>query len=431
MKEKLKDLLNQLSSKDNKVQLTVGISILCFLLSGFAIDLLRSDEKKMVSSERKVTFDKNVRVFDTSNKDLYKGKDDYYKKQVKELLQSNRKMLEEITKIKKEMKQPKKVQKNEDLKGNKSSTQEVQNVSIKQSSTKKNEQVQFEKPADDMSKYLVNNQQYQNTQSLGAGNKSSSKQSKKTRTSKRRKGHKLIVFKDVENKRVVKRREVTLPLGSYVKVKLLTGVRSIESKAYPVLAQVDYAFVGPNKKKIDLTGCFAILKTQGNLSTESVEAQGTKLSCVSKSGNMFEREIDGYVADDKDNIFGIRGKIVSKQDRVAAMAFLSSIVEGVGRSIQQAQVQQQQNALGQNTQLITGDQSKFIAAGGVSNAASLVTQWYLKQAQSLLPYIEIGSGIDTWLVMTKTVSLPNDYFRELKRNKRNEKEFNYYTNILF
>ena len=161
MKEKFKNLLNQLSSKDNKVQLTVGVSIICFLLSGFAMDFLRSDEKKIVSSERKVTFDKNVRVFDTSNKDLYKGKDDYYKKQVKELLQSNRKMLEEITKIKKEMKQPKKVQKSEDLNSNKGPNQKVQNVSVQQSSTKKNEQVQFEKPADDMSKYLINNHQYQ------------------------------------------------------------------------------------------------------------------------------------------------------------------------------------------------------------------------------------------------------------------------------
>ncbi len=432
MKDKL---ISYLKSKElktfltlNKKSIAIGGGVFLFLVLGFVFEIFYTEEKAMVSSVREVAFDKDARVFDSSNKDLYKGKDDYYKKQVYELIESNRKMHEEITKIKKELSEEKVTSNENKETKEKEPEKEVQEVSTTQSSNQKVEKVELSPPADDMSKYLIDGSPA-NSQTATLG-KEQTKVSKSVK-SRRVKGHKLVVFKDVKNKREIKKKEVVLPTGSYVKVKLLTGVRSIESKAYPVLAQVDYAFVGPNKKKIDLTGCFAILKTQGNLSTESVEAQGTKISCVSKSGTMFEREIDGYLADDKDNIFGVRGKIVSKQDRVAAMAFLSSIVEGVGKSIQQAQVQQSQNALGQSSSLITGSQGKYIAAGGVSNAASLVTQWYLKQAQSLLPYIEIGSGLDTWLVMTKSVSLPNNYFKELRRSKENEKEYSYYTNVLF
>lgn len=210
---------------------------------------------------------------------------------------------------------------------------------------------------------------------------------------------------------------VKIPAGSFVKAKLLTGVEAPEGKALPVLLQADYAFVGPNKSRVDLAGCFLIAKSSGNLSIERVEMQATKISCVSKSGRMFEKGLNGFVADAKDNSFAVLGRVNSKQDRVASMAFLSSIVEGVGKAIQQAQTTNQTNALGGNSSMITGDQGKYIAAGGVGSAASMVTNWYLKHAQNLLPTINVGSGQDVWIVIQDSVDLPNWYFRTPKENK--------------
>lgn len=212
---------------------------------------------------------------------------------------------------------------------------------------------------------------------------------------------------------------VKIPAGSFVKAKLLTGVEAPEGKALPVLLQADYAFVGPNKSRVDLAGCFLIAKSSGNLSIERVEMQATKISCVSKSGRMFEKGLNGFVADAKDNSFAVLGRVNSKQDRVASMAFLSSIVEGVGKAIQQAQTTNQTNALGGNSSMITGDQGKYIAAGGVGSAASMVTNWYLKHAQNLLPTINVGSGQDVWIVIQDSVDLPNWYFRTPKENKSN------------
>ncbi len=222
---------------------------------------------------------------------------------------------------------------------------------------------------------------------------------------------------------------IAIPAGSYVKAKLMTGIEAPEGKTYPVLLQLDYAYIAPNKHRIDLSGCFMIAKSTGNLSTERVEMQPTKLSCVSRDGKMFEREVSGFIADDKDNSFAVIGSVNSKQDRVAAMAFLSAVVEGVGKTLQQAQTTQQTTPLGGSQSVMTGDQGTYIAAGGAANAASMVTQWYLKQAQNLLPTINIGSGQDVWVVMQETVKLPNDYFRKASQGETNASVYTYFSRI--
>jgi conjugal transfer pilus assembly protein TraB len=226
------------------------------------------------------------------------------------------------------------------------------------------------------------------------------------------------------------RTEIALPIGSYVKAKLLTGVEAPEGSPYPVLLQLDFAHILPNKKSLDLRGCFMIAKAQGDLSTERVQMQATKLSCVARNGEMFERDINGFVADAVDNSFAIIGEVNSKQDRVAAMAFLSSVVEGVGKAIQMAQTSEQTSADGTSKRSLTGDQGKYITAGGASNAAGMVAQWYLKQAQNLLPTINVGSGQDVWIVMNESVALPQNYFRVIKMGGINEKNASIINHLL-
>lgn len=219
------------------------------------------------------------------------------------------------------------------------------------------------------------------------------------------------------------RAEVVLPVGSYVKAKLLTGVEAPEGNPYPVLLQLDFTNILPNKKSLDLRGCFMIAKAQGDLSTERVQMQATKLSCVSRKGQMFERDINGFVADAVDNSFAVIGTVNTKQDRVAAMAFLSSVVEGVGRAIQMAQTTEQTSAEGVSRKSLTGDQGKYIAAGGAGAAAGMVAQWYLKQAQNLLPTINVGSGQDVWIVMNESVALPHEYFKKVSMGEKHEKDY--------
>lgn len=240
------------------------------------------------------------------------------------------------------------------------------------------------------------------------------------------KGRDLIAFPVKSESRT---EGVMLPAGSYVKAKILTGVDVPEGKTYPVLMVLDFSYVAPNDHKIDLSGCFMIAKAEGDLSTERVQMQATKMSCVSKKGKMFEREVNGFIADDKDGSFAMKGKVNSKQGRVATMAFMSGVVEGVGKAVQAAQTTQSSNAFGGGTSIMTGDSTKYAVAGGASNAAGMVAQWYLQQAQNLAPTVEVGSGRDVWIVMKDKINLPEEFFRK-ERMDGNESVYSYFTRVL-
>jgi len=239
------------------------------------------------------------------------------------------------------------------------------------------------------------------------------------------KGQSIISFPVKEQAEIGS--QIILPPGSYVKAKVMSGVQAPEGKTLPSLLELDYAYILPNHKRLDLSGCFMIAKAQGDLSTERVQMQASKLSCVSKTGKMFERDVNGFIADDKDNNFAVAGTVNSKQDRVAAMAFLSSIVEGVSKAVQQAQTTQQTTPLGGSQSVVTGDQATYLAAGGAAGAASQVTQWYLKHAEALLPTISISSGHDIWIVMQESVKLPSEFFR---KNDGGKDAFSYLRNLI-
>lgn len=240
------------------------------------------------------------------------------------------------------------------------------------------------------------------------------------------KGPDLIAF---PVKSDVKTEGVVLPSGSYVKAKVLTGVDVPEGKTYPVLMVLDFSYIAPNDHQIDLSGCFMIAKAEGDLSTERVQMQATKMSCVSKKGKMFEREVNGFVADDKDGSFAMKGQVNSKQGRVAAMAFIAGVVDGVGKAVQASQTTQSTNPLGGGSSMMTGDAGKYAVAGGASNAAGMVAQWYLQQAQNLAPTVAIGSGRDVWIVMKDKVSLPEEYFKKERKNG-DEGIYSYFTRVL-
>ena len=240
------------------------------------------------------------------------------------------------------------------------------------------------------------------------------------------KGPDLIAF---PVKTETKTEGVMLPAGSYVKAKVLTGVDVPEGKTYPVLMVLDFSYVAPNDHKIDLSGCFMIAKAEGDLSTERVQMQATKMSCVSKKGKMFERDVNGFVADDKDGSFAMKGQVNSKQGRVAAMAFLAGVVDGVGKAVQAAQTTQSTNPLGGGSSMMTGDAGKYAVAGGASNAAGMVAQWYLQQAQNLAPTVAIGSGRDVWIVIKDKVSLPEEFFKKERKNG-DEGIYSYFSRVL-
>lgn len=201
-----------------------------------------------------------------------------------------------------------------------------------------------------------------------------------------------------------------LPLGSYVKTRVLTGVEANDKEPYPMLLQADYAFVGPNGSKVDMSGCFFIAKAKGNLSTERVMGEITEMSCVRSNGEHFKRTVRGYIAGE-DSTFGVTGELISKQGQVLAAAIIANLAKGAGDAIALSQ-QQQTIAVGNTGSAatatnVTGNVPAFVAGKAVADASTVIAQWYLNYATSLVPSIAVGSGRDIWVVMLDDTNVPS------------------------
>jgi conjugal transfer pilus assembly protein TraB len=205
------------------------------------------------------------------------------------------------------------------------------------------------------------------------------------------------------------RRETAVPLGSYVKAKVLTGVEANTRDAYPMLVQLDYAFVGPNKTRVDLSHCFMIAKTKANLSTERVMGETQDISCVRESGEVVQRSAKGYVAGE-DSTFGAPGQLISHQGQVLLAAVLAQLARGAGEAVAATQTTTQIATGGvggvASSTNITGDKLAYIAGKSVSEPASLIANWYLDYAKQLVPSVALGSGRDVWVVLLETIKVP-------------------------
>lgn len=201
-----------------------------------------------------------------------------------------------------------------------------------------------------------------------------------------------------------------VPLGSYVKARVLTGVEANTQEAYPVLLQLDYAFVGPNHTRIDLSHCFMVAKAKANLSTERVLAETQEISCVRSNNEIVAKPAKGYVAGE-DSTFGVTGQLISHQGRVLLAAVLASLAKGAGEAVAAAQTSTEVVSGGvggvASATNITGSKAAYVGGRAVTDAGSLIAQWYLDYAKQLMPAIAVGSGRDVWVVLLDTVRIPS------------------------
>lgn len=204
-------------------------------------------------------------------------------------------------------------------------------------------------------------------------------------------------------------RETAVPLGSYVKARILTGVEANTLEAYPVLLQLDYAFVGPNRTRIDLSHCFMVAKAKANLSTERVLGETQDLSCVRQNNEVVTRKARGYVAGE-DSTFGVAGDLISRQGQVLLAAVVASLARSAGEAVSQAQTTTSIVTGGvggvASAQNVTGDKLAYYGGRAVTEPAAMIANWYLEYAKQLVPSIAVGSGRDVWIVLLDTVRVP-------------------------
>ena len=202
-------------------------------------------------------------------------------------------------------------------------------------------------------------------------------------------------------------RYVYLPLGSFVKCTLLTGVYAPvnESNPLPVLISVDEAFYGPNNSKIPLKGAFAIGKAIGDVVSKRAIIQIVSISFILPDGRVFEHEGNlGYLADE-DGHLGIQGEVIYNTGKQLGLNFLSGFLAGGAEALSQAETSTVVGAYGQTARNVTGDTGRYAMFSGLANSAQGMSNYYQKQLETMIPAVKIESGKKVIFVVQKGVQI--------------------------
>lgn len=205
-----------------------------------------------------------------------------------------------------------------------------------------------------------------------------------------------------------------VPPNAYAEAKVLVGVDAATGTTYaadpkPVLFRVigPAVHVGTNGRfqTTDLTGCMVNGAAFGELPSEKVYIKLQKITCPAGQGKFAVATVEGYVS--SKGKAGVRGQVISREGQFTGRALIAGALNGLGQALS-TNVQRSQSGLntdptGVGGLLATRELSPAqIASGsigtGVSNASSMLADYYIKRAEQYQPVIEMPTGISVEIV---------------------------------
>ena len=207
-----------------------------------------------------------------------------------------------------------------------------------------------------------------------------------------------------------------LPAGSYAEGRLVTGVfaTSRVGGALPVLFAVTKQFQGPFELQgpgrapiataLPIEGCLILGKAQGDLVSSRMIMQLDTLSCVMPDGATFERAIKGYAVG-VDGTLGVVGRIETRDSAYIARAFLTSLMAGAADAFALAKRTVVVTPFGGSQSTITGNVGETAGYSALGHAAAQLSQFYLQQAERLMPVLWSEAGTSARLVLQEGLAL--------------------------
>lgn len=206
----------------------------------------------------------------------------------------------------------------------------------------------------------------------------------------------------------IQKRELILPPGALIQARLIGGVRAPTltkalNEPQPVSMIVTNLASLPNRAKINIKECIVKGEAKGDLSTESVYIRTNYISCVTNDGEVLVSKLSGTVYG-KSGVNGIGGVVVSKQGALLGRALIAGFVNGFANAANS----QYQNTLTSTTGTLTSgasnmsaiDVAKSGAYGGIANAGTEMSKFYMDMVKQIEPSIEIKANIDVDILIT-------------------------------
>jgi conjugal transfer pilus assembly protein TraB len=146
--------------------------------------------------------------------------------------------------------------------------------------------------------------------------------------------------------------------------------------------------------------CFVVVAAYGDQSAERAYIRTTKLSCVGTDGRAFDARLSATVADGEDGGIGMRGHMVRRQGAFLQQAILASLASGISQVFRASTSTQSISALGATSTVQSGEEFKAGFAGGVSNAADRLANYFISEAEQLHAVVEVGAGRRVTILLT-------------------------------
>jgi len=204
-----------------------------------------------------------------------------------------------------------------------------------------------------------------------------------------------------------------VPPNAYVEAKVLVGVDAATGTSYsqdpkPVLFRIlgpaVHVGAGGTFQTTDLTGCLINGAAYGELPSEKVYVKLQKITCPAGPGRFSVATVEGYVT--SKGKAGVRGPVISREGQFTSRALVAGALNGLGqglsKNVQTAQSGATTSITGAGAlsaqELTPGQIATGSVGTGVSQAASMLADYYIKRAEQYQPVIEMPTGIQVELV---------------------------------
>ena len=153
-----------------------------------------------------------------------------------------------------------------------------------------------------------------------------------------------------------------------------------------------------------IAGCLILGKAQADLASARVLVQLDTLSCVFPDGATFERPLKGY-ATGVDGTLGLPGRLETRDAAYLARTFLTSLMAGASEAFALAKRTTIVTPLGGTLTTQTGQVGETAGFAALAQAAAQLSQFYLQQAERLMPVLWAESGSPAHLVLQEGLAL--------------------------
>lgn len=218
-----------------------------------------------------------------------------------------------------------------------------------------------------------------------------------------------------------------IPAGTMIRAATLNGLRAstaVKSMSNPdeiVIELLDYGIL-PNNFKNNVKDCRVIADAYGDLSSETVKIRSSKLSCIeNKTGESIETDLVGMVVG-PDGYAGIRGTVVSIDQKYLANATIFGIMGGLANVGVKDSTSYNPLTIATGTSKPMSDGQKIgnNLLTGASSSLDKLSDYYIEHAERISPVIEIDAGRAVTIAVLKGTYFGNTTLKKEISKQREE-----------